>query len=50
LKKDYDMSAEEESVLQPLLKPGKGFYVLVGALLVLTGGSSTAGTHNLAKD
>ncbi len=37
MKKGYDMSAEEESVLQPLLKTGKGFYVLVGALLVLTG-------------
>jgi len=37
LKKGYDMSAEEESILQPLLKTGKGFYVFVGVLLILTG-------------
>jgi len=39
LKKGYptDMTAEEESVLQPLLKTGKGFYAFVGVLLVLIG-------------
>ena len=39
MKKSYpaDMSAEEESLLQPLLKTGNGFYAVVAVLLILTG-------------
>jgi len=50
LKKGYDMSAEEESILQPLLKTGKGFYVFVGVLLILTGWFLYCWYTNLVRD
>lgn len=37
MRRESGLTAKEENVLQPLVNTGKGFYVFVAALLVLTG-------------